>query len=160
MQDTNYCARHPDTETNLRCGRCDTLVCPQCLVHSPVGVRCPDCGRPAPLPQYSVSGPLLARAVGAGLLMGLGGGLIMAVVVRPLVFGLMYVAAMAGFGYLLGEGMGLAAARKRGRSLQFVAAGALILAYAVIIYFVRANLDVFDLAGAALAGYVAFLRLR
>ena len=33
MQDTNYCARHPDTETNLRCGRCDTLVCPQCLVH-------------------------------------------------------------------------------------------------------------------------------
>ena len=92
--------------------------------------------------------------------MGLGGGLIIAIVVRPLVFGLMYVAAMAGFGYLLGEGTGLAADRKRGRSLQLVAAGALILAYAVIIYFAGPSLDVLDLLGAALAVYVAFLRLR
>jgi hypothetical protein len=38
-----YCARHPNTETMLRCGRCDTPICPRCMVHSGVGIRCPDC---------------------------------------------------------------------------------------------------------------------
>lgn len=38
-----YCARHPTTETMLRCGRCDTPICPRCMIHSGVGIRCPDC---------------------------------------------------------------------------------------------------------------------
>ena len=38
-----YCARHPSVETMLRCGRCDTPICPRCMVHSGVGIRCPDC---------------------------------------------------------------------------------------------------------------------
>jgi hypothetical protein len=37
------CLRHPDVTSNLRCGRCDDLICPQCMVQSPVGARCPDC---------------------------------------------------------------------------------------------------------------------
>ncbi|MBN9389452.1 MAG: hypothetical protein J0I20_15595 [Chloroflexi bacterium] len=38
-----YCARHPNVETLLRCGRCNTPICPRCMVHSGVGIRCPDC---------------------------------------------------------------------------------------------------------------------
>ncbi|HEX2914551.1 MAG TPA: B-box zinc finger protein [Chloroflexia bacterium] len=38
-----YCARHPEVETGLRCGRCDTPICPRCMVHADVGIRCPDC---------------------------------------------------------------------------------------------------------------------
>lgn len=38
-----YCARHPQTETGLRCGRCDTPICPRCMVHASIGIRCPDC---------------------------------------------------------------------------------------------------------------------
>jgi len=37
------CLRHPDVASNLRCGRCGDLICPQCMVQSPVGARCPDC---------------------------------------------------------------------------------------------------------------------
>lgn len=38
-----YCARHQQVETMLRCGRCETPICPRCMVHSGVGIRCPDC---------------------------------------------------------------------------------------------------------------------
>ena len=40
---TMYCARHPKVETLLRCGRCDTPICPKCMVHAGVGIRCPEC---------------------------------------------------------------------------------------------------------------------
>jgi len=37
------CAYHSNTETDLTCGRCDTPICPRCLVHTEVGIRCPGC---------------------------------------------------------------------------------------------------------------------
>jgi len=44
------CAKH-DEETAVSCGRCSAPVCPRCMVHSDVGVRCKNCagdrvGRP------------------------------------------------------------------------------------------------------------------
>ena len=33
------CATHPEVETGLSCGRCETLICPRCLVQTPVGTR-------------------------------------------------------------------------------------------------------------------------
>jgi len=41
--DTLGCARHPKTQTRLRCGRCETPICPRCTVHSPAGTRCRAC---------------------------------------------------------------------------------------------------------------------
>lgn len=37
------CYRHQDTETWIRCSRCDKAICPQCMIEAPVGYRCPDC---------------------------------------------------------------------------------------------------------------------
>jgi hypothetical protein len=37
------CPKHPDVETSLTCGRCETVVCARCLVHTDVGIRCPKC---------------------------------------------------------------------------------------------------------------------
>lgn len=42
---TTYCANHPNTETNLRCNRCEKLICSKCAVHTPTGYRCKDCVR-------------------------------------------------------------------------------------------------------------------
>src|SRR5216683_5426746 len=39
------CARHPQVETFVRCGKCDRPICPDCMVAVPVGVRCKECGR-------------------------------------------------------------------------------------------------------------------
>jgi len=38
-----YCARHPKSITRLRCGRCDTAICPKCMVQGVAGARCRKC---------------------------------------------------------------------------------------------------------------------
>ncbi len=136
MTETTYCARHSKTETNLRCGRCDTLICPQCLVHAAVGVRCPDCAKTRRLPTFEVSGVHLARAVAASLALGIVGGLAFAffflLIIVPLQ---LYLIVFVGVGFLVGEGTSLSVNRKRGRNLKFVAAGGVLAAVMIVIVF-------------------------
>ena len=42
---TLYCANHPDTETTLRCNRCEKPICSKCAVLTPTGYRCKECVR-------------------------------------------------------------------------------------------------------------------
>src|SRR3990170_799662 len=68
-QETPKCARHPNVETGLRCAACGTPICPDCMVETPVGMKCPDCGR-LPLPSIYRLTPgtlLIAVVVAAGL---------------------------------------------------------------------------------------------
>ena len=64
------CARHPKVETDLFCARCETPVCPKCLVHAEVGIRCRKCS-PRPLfggRNISIGGgTLLIGGIIAGL---------------------------------------------------------------------------------------------
>ena len=136
MLETTHCARHPKTETNLRCGKCDTLICPQCLVHVPVGVRCPDCAKTRRLPTFEVSGLQLARAVAASLAIGIVGGLafVFFILLIDVPFQL-YLIAFVGVGCLVGEGTSRSVNRKRGRNLKFVAAGGMLAALIIVIVF-------------------------
>jgi membrane associated rhomboid family serine protease len=36
------CYRHPDRETYVSCSECGRPICPDCMTHGPVGIRCPD----------------------------------------------------------------------------------------------------------------------
>jgi membrane associated rhomboid family serine protease len=38
-----HCYRHPSRETNVACSNCGRPICPDCMVSTPVGMRCPDC---------------------------------------------------------------------------------------------------------------------
>jgi hypothetical protein len=38
-----YCANHPNIETNLRCNRCEKLICSKCAIQTPTGYRCRQC---------------------------------------------------------------------------------------------------------------------
>jgi len=67
--ETLRCARHPNTETVLRCGRCDTPICARCMVMSPVGARCPSCAQVKRF-QLLLKPVELATAVGYGLAVG------------------------------------------------------------------------------------------
>ncbi len=40
-----YCANHPQTETTLRCSRCDKPICAKCAVLTPTGYKCKECVR-------------------------------------------------------------------------------------------------------------------
>ena len=37
------CYRHPTHETNVACSRCGRPICPDCMITSAVGMRCPEC---------------------------------------------------------------------------------------------------------------------
>ena len=75
----NTCLRHPDTASNLGCGRCGDLICPKCMVQSPVGARCPDCAnigqapifRSTPTEFSSAIVLALAGAIGFGIAYGI-----------------------------------------------------------------------------------------
>ena len=42
---TLYCVNHPQTETTLRCNRCEDPICTRCAVRTPTGYRCKSCVR-------------------------------------------------------------------------------------------------------------------
>src|SRR5664279_1211192 len=39
------CANHPKVETRVSCSNCGKPICPDCMLHAPVGVKCRDCAR-------------------------------------------------------------------------------------------------------------------
>jgi hypothetical protein len=43
--ETLYCANHPNTETSLRCSRCEKPICSKCAVLTPTGYKCRECVR-------------------------------------------------------------------------------------------------------------------
>ncbi len=62
------CARHPDRETWVKCGRCNKPLCPDCVMHGPVGVRCRECL----LPQGRGTGLVGATQMASGARAGVG----------------------------------------------------------------------------------------
>jgi len=127
-----YCARHPQVETYLRCGRCETPICPRCLVQTPVGARCPDCARINRLPTFDVTPVFFARGFVAAMVAGAVVGAIWGGIKGPLGFSFFF-AILLGFaaGWAVSEAISLATNRKRGLGLQVCAVAAMALAFLV-----------------------------
>jgi hypothetical protein len=120
---TLRCARHPNTETVLRCGRCDTPICARCMIMSPVGARCPTC---AQVKRFALLlKPIeVARAVGFGLAVAAVGTVILLTV--PILGGL--IGPLFGFGivgFAVGEAVSRGANRKRVPALAPIAVACL-----------------------------------
>ena len=116
------CARHPNTETVLRCGRCETPICPRCAVATPVGARCPNC---AGVKRFAllVKPVELARAIGFGI----GTGAVLTVILSFI--GILGLLGYMGMGFLVGEAVSVGAHRKRARELGPVAVACVFLGY-------------------------------
>ena len=154
--DTTYCARHPQVETTLACARCGTLICPRCLVQSPVGARCPTCANVSRLPTIDVSPVYLLRGVGAATASGAAAGTVWGYAFLGF-FGFLIIFIGLGIGWAVSEAVSLATNRKRAIALQAIAIGGCVLAY-----FVRnivAGVDILpanDAWGYVAAGVAAF----
>lgn len=161
MSSPVYCARHAEVETSLRCGKCDTPICPRCMVQTPVGARCRDCAQLRRLPTFQLSGVYVARAVLASFLLGAAGSVAF-VFLSPLLYRvrLLDLAALIAIGYFLGQGVSLAVNRKRGRFLQLIAAGGMLLAYLVITMLGVANFSLPGILAAVIAFYFAINPFR
>ena len=159
------CAAHPRVETNLRCGKCGKPICPKCMVQTPVGARCPECARLYKLPTYRVSTAYYLRAAGTALGMAIVCGVIWGVVNLFLPFFFLNLLLGAGVGYAIGEVVGLAVNRKRGRGLAAVAGAGVAISYLVsILLFFSLPSGLFPillaLASVALGIFIAVTRLR
>ena len=166
MDNMLYCYRHPDTETALRCGNCERPICVRCVVHHPVGIRCPECARPTKIPIFDVTPAYYARTVGAAMGIGAVGvvGLILInallMPLGPAAFYLRWL-ALVSLGYLMGNGVSLAVNRKRGRGLQWIAGVAMVVVFLAVAPFVGLSLnDLFGLVALGAAVYVAVMPLR
>ena len=124
-----YCLRHRDTETGLRCARCDDPICPECMVQAAVGHICPSCVTWERNPVAQVDNSRLLVAVGAGL----GSAILIAIVVTVLsaLFGGFFTVILwAVAGFLIGQAVHIAANRSRARSLRYVAGGSAAFSWA------------------------------
>ncbi len=159
------CAAHPRVETNLRCGKCGKPICPKCMVQTLVGARCPECARLYKLPTYRVSTAYYLRAAGTALGMAIVCGVIWGVVNLFLPFFFLNLLLGAGVGYAIGEVVGLAVNRKRGRGLAAVAGAGVAISYLVsILLFFSLPFGLFPillaLASVVLGIFIAVTRLR
>jgi len=69
------CSFHPGVDTEMRCAECERYICPKDMVATPVGYKCKVCAKPA-RSQYVVVKPgQLVRAILAGGVVGVGGGI-------------------------------------------------------------------------------------
>lgn len=114
------------------------MICPRCMVSSPVGARCPDCariGRPAILDTTSTE---LSRAIVAGVFAAVAGAVALSIIVKilfamPFVIGIVdWIVAAGGLaliGYAVGEAIRYGSGRKIDRRLKYVAAGCVLLAW-------------------------------
>lgn len=123
-----HCPRHPKTVTNLRCGKCETLICPQCLVHTPVGARCPDCAQLKSLPQFQVQPTVYAKSLGAAF----GAALLLGTVWGFVPFGGFFTFILSMIvGSLISTAINEVSNRRQTTRLKVIAGGAVVLAYLV-----------------------------
>ncbi|HEV7663181.1 MAG TPA: B-box zinc finger protein [Chloroflexota bacterium] len=130
---TLRCARHPGTETVLRCGKCETPICPRCSISTPVGARCPSC---AQLKRFAMllRPRELLRAVAYGVAAGAAGTILLSFI--PFL-GLIGYAIL---GFAVGEAVSVGANRKRARELGPLAIGCLFLGFELgIVIFIVLN---------------------
>jgi hypothetical protein len=158
------CHWHPDRQTGLRCSRCDKSVCVECMRQHPVGIRCKECELELRISPYQISTSYYAKGIGAAAVLGLGGllALLLILSIFPAA-GFFFFILMGGLGYGIGEGVGYAVNRRRGRPYQYMALGGVLLATAPIAIgsiFVLSMGAAFNLLGVGMAALVAWERRK
>ena len=164
MTEINYCTKHPNKQTNLRCNRCNELICPRCMVASPVGIRCLNCGKSTPLPTKSLTSYDLVKAIATSITLGLLAGFIfLLVIIQKLPFTLITVlASMALWGYILGQVISLVTGKKRGLSLQIIGIVGIVMSFFPMVLFQIwfVSFDLFYIFGLGFGIYIIIIRLR
>jgi MFS family permease len=134
------CASHPDRETLVHCNSCGRPVCPDCMVYSPVGVKCKQCAKQPRSALVTLKGRKLvltiAAAIGAGTVIGFAYYFVLGLV------GFFFLAffAAAAMGYVVAEAVLRASRYYRGKETAWIAVGGTVWAF------------FFPLAASAVAG--------
>ena len=128
------------------------------MVHTSVGVRCKECANVRRIPTFDVSASYLTRAIVAGVAIAVAGGVLFAIL-DSFLFTVAFLPTIAviGLGYAIGEGISLAVNRRRGRRLQYVAGGSMLIAYIIVTIF---SPTVFSFFALIIAFYLAIWKVK
>ena len=154
------CPRDPGVETALRCSRCNTPICPRCMVYSPVGARCRDCARMVRSPVYSLDQLTVIRAASAAIIGGVLMGFIWRLILVPFTVGFFSIFIGAGLGYAFTRLMELATGRKRGPVVAGLAILGIAIAWGMQVAFLGLQFGLYGLVAAGIAVYFAYQSLR
>lgn len=126
------CATHPDVETGLTCSKCGKPICPECMVQTPVGARCPQCARLKKLPTFVLGRRDYVMAIVVGLCAGIAGGILWYFIPLFIPFvGIFNLLIAGGIGYGIGRAVSHSVNRKRGTFLKIVAAVSILIAFII-----------------------------
>lgn len=157
------CPRHPETETALRCSRCEQPICPSCLIQSPVGARCQDCAKIVRNPIYTLNSTQMVRAALAAIIGGLALGVLWGVVVVQFQFGIgLFSVIILGvaLGFAFTRIMGFATGSKRGPTVVAFAVGGMLIASTVLIVLVGMAFAIPALISVGAGWYFAYQNLK
>ena len=157
MASPTYCVRHKNSNTKLKCGKCENPICHICVVHSPVGIRCIECAPTKSLPTFDVPLSFLIRAMVVGSVIGiLSGGIIVFLI--PLINNLIYMGIIVAVGYVVSEMISIVVNRKRGRKLKLVTTASILITWIIVSMFSVVPLSLFGILATAVAIYIAASR--
>ena len=169
------CANHPNRLTAVRCSTCGKPICPDCMVFSPVGVKCREDARQARSAMVTLHGDRWVKAIAAALGAGTAIGFGYYFLLRGLGFFFFIFFVAAGIGYLVGEAVQRASGHYHGVETAAIAAAGTIWAFvfppllgAILSFGVDWRAIVFSLSGRgvmnwlvmALAAFFAWQRNR
>ena len=154
------CPKHPDVQTALRCSRCETPICPRCLVQTPVGARCKECARIAKNPIYTLTTGAALKAAAASVIGGVVMGLVWGLVLLPFTFGFLSIFVGAGLGWVFTRILEVVTRRKRGPYVVGFAVAGIGIAWGMQLLFVPAQVALYGLVAAGVAVYFAYQSLR
>ena len=131
-EETLYCEVHPERETMLRCNRCGRLMCTECAVRHPVGLRCRECVSDTRSPIYKVDASVTVRTLLVTLLIATPITLLVFIfgdlVVSFGIFGWIIAFMIGGgIGRTMGSLVQRLIPRKRGRRIQQAVGGGIVL---------------------------------
>lgn len=131
------------------------------MVQTPVGARCPKCANLSRVPTYRVSGIFYLRAVVAGLVLAVAGGILWGLL-RDIPFASIFnFFIAAGIGYGIGEGISFAVNRKAGVGLATIGGAAMVLSYLISsIFFGFGLFNIFNIIAVIIGVFVTVARLR
>ena len=166
------CPRHPNVTTYLRCSACNVLICPDCMIPTPVGQKCLNCGtvgrdanaevatsftpaepsEPAPPDTAGLTFNDIIGGAFTGMLLGFPAGIILHISIGMLLF------ALLAYGFFVGEAIYRSVGQKSGRHVETIAGvsyliGAVLGQYSVALFFPHSALAAFGIW----AGFAGFL---
>ena len=154
------CPRDPGAETALRCSRCESPICPKCLVHSPVGARCKDCARVLRSPVYSLNSAQMVRGILAAVIGGLITGVIWFTVLLPFSYGFLSIFVGAGLAWVFTKLMNFATGLKRGPTVVTLASAGIVIAWSLQLVFLPLQFAMYGLLAVGIGIYLSYQNLR